>query len=530
MVHAASSPVITMPGGGQCVANKIVVLTNPGTPALRVGPVESTPIGVESLDRLCRFHAVIETAPFYPGIARKPALADLVSRLYIFTFADGVDIAAAANDFQNDPAIQAASLLGVPEPFYIPNDPRAGDQWYLAHTQAYQAWDIVRGDTTGHSIIGIVDTGVSWGHPDLAPNIWINAAEDVNGNGIFDNADNDGTDADSNGFIDDVVGWDFADSDNDPTEELDHGTAVAGVASEATDNGLMGAAIGFSARIMCVKGTMEFDPGELYQGVIYAVDNGAQIVNCSWGSLYNYSEVEQEIINAVWQEDVLVIAAAGNDDSTRVYPAAYEHVMAVTSTDANDRKAMFGGYGSWVDISAPGTNIWTTYGQSDFVSYSGTSFSAAMVSGLAALIRAWRPNLTNDQTEALIEAAADTIDHLNPNLRGMLGAGRINCYSWLAMVGNIDPEPLPQDFTLMQNYPNPFNARTTIDYSVAGESDVTFLIYNILGELVERVELGRQIPGRHRLAWDASALSSGVYLYGIRVGERLATKRCVLVK
>jgi subtilisin family serine protease len=318
----------------------------------------------------------------------------------------------------------------------VPNDPRVSDQWYIEYTDAYNGWDIVRGDTTRHSLIGIIDSGVHWDHPDLAPNINVNPAEDANHNGVFDSGDNNGVDNDGNGFVDDVVGWDLGDSDNNPVDDAaPHGTAVAGCASEVTDNGLRGAAIGFAARILCVKVFQGGMPTAGYQGMVYAADNGANVINCSW-AIPSYSQAEQEIINAVWQSGALIVASAGAfSDSTRVYPAAYEHVMAVTSTDQTDHKASFASYGSWVDICAPGIDIWTTYGSSDFVNYSGTSFSTAMVSGLAALVRAWYPDLSNDETEDLIKISADTIYHLNPGYRGLLGSGRINCANWITARG-----------------------------------------------------------------------------------------------
>lgn len=428
VAQAANAQISQLPNGAKYIANKIIVVNENGAPSYLIGQSRSAiaVTGVASVDELCRQIGVLDVAPFYPGILRNPILKEEISRFYIFTLANGVDAFSVLSRFEADPNIKIAELYSVPELCYTPNDPRYPDQWYLPFTHADSAWNTVRGDTTRHSIIGIVDSGVHWDHPDLTGNIWINAAEDINHNGIFDSGDHNGIDDDNNGFIDDVVGWDFGDSDDDPVDDVaPHGTAVAGCASEVTDNGLRGAAIGFSARIMCLKMSSNG-----YQGIVYAADNGAKIINCSW-SLLTFSQAEQDIINTVWQTGALVIASAGgNGNTTPVYPAAYDHVMAVAATDQSDQRASFSGYGSWVDICAPGVNIWTTFGSSDFVEYSGTSFSTGIVSGLAALIHALLPTLINDEIEQLIEDSADSI----PNNNGLLGAGRINCVAWIPTV------------------------------------------------------------------------------------------------
>lgn len=530
---SAGQDLQALPNGDNYVANRVIVALEYGAPKLTVdrtihGIAES---GVQSIDDLCKEMGVSRIEPFYRGRLTKPALVREASRMYIFTLADGLDAAELGDEFSSCPEIDYASLYMSPKLHYIPNDPRTVDQWYLAYTQAYEGWDIVRGDTTKYSIIGIVDSGVHWGHSDLTANIWINAAEDANHNGRFDNGDNDGIDADSNGFIDDVVGWDFGNDDNQPSDDASpHGTAVAGCASEVTDNNLRGAAIGFSARLMCVK--VFSDQGGIpnaYQGILYAAENGAQIINCSWGTL-SFNQAEQNLINAAWQTGALIIASAGaQQDTTRNYPAAYNHVMAVAATDANDHKAVFSGYGTWVDICAPGTNIWTTYGESDFVEYSGTSFSTALVSGLAALVRAWYPYLTNDEVEQLIESSADTIYHLNPGYRGLLGAGRINCHNWISTGVNEEPV-IPSRLVLWQNYPNPFNATTSIRYALPRESEVTFDIFNIVGQKVVSLGIGVQPAGVHTLNWDGDRLSSGIYFYRISAAGLSEMRRCILQK
>jgi subtilisin family serine protease len=511
---AADFAIGVLPDGAGYYTDKIVIIGKIDSPPFITGESVSglALSGVPSVDDLCRQYGVIRIEPFYPGRLKHPALARELSRIYIFTLAEDADARLLLDKFASDPNLESADLYGAPEPCFIPDDPRVTDQWHLQHTNAYGAWDIVRGDTTRHAVIGIVDSGIYWNHPDLAGNIWVNAAEDANGNGIFDPADNNGTDADSNGFIDDVIGWDLGDNDNDPVESssMIHGTPVAGAASEVTNNDFQGAAIGFRARLMPIKVFNSLGQlAQAYQGMIYAGDNGAQVINCAWGLRGPYSQAEQNIINALHDEDVLVIAsAAGFGDTVRVYPGAYDHVMAVASTDRNDHRASFSGHGTWVDICAPGVDILTTYPQNQFATYSGTSFSAAQVSGLAALIRAWYPQLPVDFVETLIEVSADSI----PGNNGLLGAGRINCYNALAIISASDPAT-PDAFSLSQNYPNPFNAATVIRYVLPSMSDVRIDIYDILGKRVETLRDARQSSGAHSIIWSPRNSSSGLYFF-----------------
>jgi len=527
---AASDFVIgLLPNGAKYYPNKIIVMNESDAPLYQTG-VSSAGVayaGVLSVDELCRQCGVVRIGPFYPGILRNPELARLASRLYIFTLREGTDSFGLLDRFAADPNIEVAEIYSIPELCYVPNDPDIIDQWHLERVMAYQAWDIVRGDTTRHSVIGIIDTGVHWDHPDLTANIWINAAEDVNHNGVFDQGDNDGMDADSNGFIDDVVGWDFGTNDNNPVDDaLPHGTSVAGCASEVTDNGYRGAAIGFSARIMCVNAFQGGMPTAGYQGMLYAADNGADIVNCSWAVRGQYSQAEQDIIDALYDMDVMVVASAGAySDTVRVYPAAYDHVMAVASTDLNDHRATFSGYGSWVDICAPGVDLLTTYGQNQMSVYTGTSFSTAQVSGLAALIRAWYPQMPGDFVETLIEVTADTI----PGDNGLLGGGRINCYNALLLISASDPIT-PEAFFLAQNYPNPFNASTTIRYTLPAAAVVRIEIYDIMGRRIETLIDSPQDAGPHAVLWTPENAPSGVYFYKISAGEYSNRRPMVLLK
>lgn len=528
---AADTLPVAEDSSGKYLADRLIVVCEYGSPLLITGESQSNIAvsGIESIDLLCRKYDVTRIEPFYPGKLRHPALIREVSRMYIFYFAEPTDVLALIPDFSADSHIDFAERYDIPEPCYVPNDPDISDQWYLEHTDAYLAWDTVRGDTTKNAIIAIVDTGVYWDHPDLAANIWINSAEDVNQNGVFDSGDNDGIDADSNGYIDDVIGWDLGVNDNNPAEEEPyHGTAVAGTASEVTNNGIDGASIGYSARLMCVKASNHQNQLTMcYQGIVYAADQGANIINCSWGNM-SYQQSSQNILNAVYEEGVLVVAGAGgHGDTTRTYPGGYDHVIAVGATDQTDHITQFSGRGDWVDIYAPGIDILTTWGQSSQTTFSGTSFSAPMVCGLAALIKCWYPEYSPDDIEETIKSSANSIGYINPSYSYAI---RLNCNNWLLTGIEESPTIEPKLFTLLQNYPNPFNSQTEIRFDLVSESDVSISLFDISGRRVLEHPCGVLNAGFHSIRIDGKGMASGVYFYRLQSAGISAVRKCLLLK
>jgi subtilisin family serine protease len=359
-----------------------------------------------------------------------------LSKYYFIKYSDNIDPFEVAKIFSQSSLVEYAEPQFIRKTNYTPNDYyfTQGVQWAIKKIQAEQAWDITKGSSS--VIIGIVDTGIDWNHPDLANNIWINTKE----------IPNNGKDDDNNGFIDDVRGWDFGGMgngdtptpDNDPNEDRsDHGTHVAGIASAVTNNNIGVAGVGFNCKLMAVKVSQDSrrdNNGQSlvifgYQGIVYAADNGAQIINCSWGG-GGYSKFEDEIIQYVTQKGALVVAAAGNNGTFResYYPAAYNHVLAVAATDANDLKASFSNYGYYVDVCAPGTQIISTWRGNNYVYLEGTSMSSPHVAGVAALVKSVFPNYTPDQVAEKVRVSCDKIDDKNTLYAGKLGFGRINAY------------------------------------------------------------------------------------------------------
>ncbi len=254
--------------------------------------------------------------------------------------------------------------------FYVPNDPGYANQWALPKIQAPQAWDLTRGSSTIR--IAILDTGIDQDHEDLRAKIVAN----VNFT--------------TSRTVDDRHG---------------HGTHVAGIAAAITDNGRGIAGVGFHTSLMNVKVLDDTGSGQyswIANGIIWAADNGAHVINMSLGGSATSSTLESAVKYAYSKGAVLVAAAGNSNTSSPSYPAYYAECIAVAATDQNDAKASFSNYGSWVDIAAPGVSIYSTLpnhpnriGVRNYGSLSGTSMAAPHVAGVAALIKARYPTMTN---------------------------------------------------------------------------------------------------------------------------------------
>ncbi|UCE08146.1 MAG: S8 family serine peptidase, partial [bacterium] len=436
--------------------------------------------GIPSVDAKIAKWNIKEIKKIFPHKTppTNPVIPDL-SRIYQLNFSAEQDVMEIIDDFSTDNNIEYA------EPRYFHytnadvNDPLYPQQLHLPQVKADSAWDISQGDRS--VIISIIDTGVDWDHEDLAANIWSNANEaigDANGDGFpgIQGVDDDGDglidedsqglqpgelgytndladDDDENGFVDDVRGWDFVDvplewepndqpvpgedgrdEDNDPSDFDGHGTHCAGIASAVTNNKIGGAGIGWNCTIMPVRvgyvpvgGTGGIRWG--YEGIVYATDNGADIISLSWGGS-GYSQYAQEVINYAFASGTVVVAAAGNDDSQALhYPSAYDNAIAVAYTISYyDQKAGDSNYGTWVDICAPGTNVLSTVPNNQYDRKAGSSMACPLVAGTAGLVKSLHPDWDNQHIAIHLGETADNIDDLNPNYAGLLGRGRVNAY------------------------------------------------------------------------------------------------------
>ncbi len=337
---------------------------------------------------------------------------------------------------QKIPYIEFAERIPLYKKFYTPNDLHP-DQWNLRTVQAEGAWDLSQGNPDVW--VAMVDDAVLTTHEDLAANIWQNTNEIPNNN----------IDDDGNGYIDDVIGWDSGDNDNDPNppntgdDSFSHGTHCAGIVSAATDNNRAIAAIGFNVTIIPVK-TADDATASLVgaiEGVEYAIAAGAHVISMSWGG-GPQSQTDQDIFNVAHDRRITLVAAAGNDNTdTPMYPASYNHVISVGASDPDDRKASFSNYGATIDIMAPGVQIYssTAVNESSYDSWDGTSMACPLVSGLAGLMLSLDPSLHPDKIEECLKQTADNIDALNQQYVGQIGAGRVNALQAMMCVPS---EPL----------------------------------------------------------------------------------------
>nr|WP_261360822.1 S8 family peptidase [Aeoliella straminimaris] len=362
----------------------------------------------------------------------------------------GLAMEDALEVYRADPNILYAEPNYTLRITQLPNDPAFTDMWGLensgqsggttdADIDANWAWDVTTG--SGNTVVAVIDTGVDYNHPDLASNMWVNAGE-IPGDGI----DNDG-----NNYVDDVFGYDFINHDGDPMDDQGHGTHVAGTIGAAGNNGLGVTGINWNVQVMALKflgadgsGTTQ----DAIEAIYYARDNGADVINASWGG-DPYSQALYDAIAATRDADQIFVAAAGNgnlfgiginNDDTPFYPSGYEleNILSVAATDHNDQLATFSNYGATtVDLAAPGVNILSTVIGTGYDYNSGTSMAAPHVAGVAALVSDLNPSWTSDQ---VIQQILSSVDPL-PNLQGLVSTGgRLNVAS---AVGNPEPPPPP---------------------------------------------------------------------------------------
>lgn len=252
-------------------------------------------------------------------------------------------------------------------PNAIPNDQYYRDyQWNLPIIGLESGWDISEGSE--NVIVAVVDTGVDLEHPDFQGQL--------------------------------VQGYNVVEDTNNPDDDNGHGTHVAGIISAATNNGEGIAGISWYSKIMPIKGIGSDGSGtafDIASGIRWAVDHGASVINLSVGN-YTPSDVLHEAVRYAFDRDVVLVSASGNDNTQQPgYPAAYPEVLAVGAVDYTGQRASFSNFGDYLDVVAPGVDIASTFPDNQYAALSGTSMASPHVAGLAALLRAANPDLTNQE-------------------------------------------------------------------------------------------------------------------------------------
>jgi subtilisin family serine protease len=311
-----------------------------------------------------------------------------------------VELPASANahvvaeTLSKHPHIKFAEVDQKVAPAMAVNDPSVGSEWHIPKIGAPTAWDISQGSGV---TIAILDSGVYGAHPDLASNI--------------------------------VAGWNVYNNTSDTSDICGHGTAVAGTAAAAGNNGIGVAGVSFSSKIMPIRIAYLDSTGSCYayfstmaSGINYAADHGARVANLSYSGAAGSSTVQSAAQYMINKGGITTVAAENNN--TNPGYAENASVFTISATDQNDAKASFSSYGSYVDLSAPGNYILTTDRSGGYSTWSGTSFSAPVVGGVAALMFSANPSISPSQVMSILEATA--VDLGTPGYDIYFGNGRVN--------------------------------------------------------------------------------------------------------
>ncbi|MBP7051186.1 MAG: S8 family serine peptidase [Phycisphaerae bacterium] len=417
------------------------------------------------------------------------------------------DVESLCEELAADPAVEFAQPNYIYHICQTPNDPEFPDQYAHQLIQMEDAWDISTGSRD--VVVAILGTGTDVNHPDLKDNIWVNAGE-IPGNQIDD---------DGNGFVDDVHGWNFRTGDGDMEPWDSHETQVAGVIAAVGNNGKGVVGVNWQCSVMVLQLSEDFKSDDVAGSLDYAAANGARIVNMSFGGDEfgpAGDVVVRTAIDSAYEQGVLLVASAGNSDTSRVvFPAGYPNVLAVASTNGEDVKTGHSTFGNWVDIAAPGTDIVTTTVNEKYVATAGTSFSSPYVAAVAALLFAHRPDLTSLEARAILENTTDPVYYgdVDPNA-GYIGTGRVNAYS--ALLAADEPQPLGEVFSPAANqvYASDGNA---IDLCVFAYGDTYRLDYRVYGVPAWTAICAGDAPSDPNALVRLSLPNPGVGTYELRI-------------
>ena len=394
----------------------------------------------------------------------------IVPGLTLVKLPAGVTVEAAQSSLNQSPDILYAEPNYKRQLAAIPNDQRFGELWGMhnigqtggtagADVNAPEAWEIHTGSSD--IIVAVTDTGVDYNHPDLMGNMWVNTAE-LNGT--------PGVDDDGNGYIDDIYGYDFGDNDSDPMDDAPfiagHGTHVSGTIGAVGNNGIGVAGVCWDVGIMACK--IADANGDLVNAAIissiqYAINNGADVINASWGGYY-YSQADYDVIRAAGNAGVLFVAAAGNeawdnDSFLPHYPSSYnlDNIIAVMATDHDDLRSIWwpgfseSNYGAGsVDLAAPGSGILSCFPGGGYVQMGGTSMACPHVAGACALMWSLDPSLSYLEIKDLLLLTADKI----PALEDLcVTEGRLNLHRALENIitDTLAPLPDPAEWSVIKS-------------------------------------------------------------------------------
>jgi thermitase len=375
-----------------------------------------------------------------------------------------------------EPDITAHALATTNDPYFT-----NGSQWYLSKMQVPSAWDFSTGAPS--VVVAVLDTGVRASHPDLSGKV--------------------------------LAGRDFADNDSDPTDENGHGTAVAGLIGAVSGNGTGMASVAWKTSILPVRVLGRDGSGshsDIADGIVWATDQGADVINLSLGGTGSSSTL-QNAINYAWSKGVVIVAAAGNSgDSVPSYPGACTNVVAVSATNSSDARTSWSNYGSYVDIAAPGENILTLSGSSGYEAMDGTSFSSPLTAGVVALMRAANPSLSNANIVNALLANADDLGASGKD--DDFGYGRVNSRRAVAAVGGAASAVDATAPTVTINSPSAgatVSGVVGVNASATDNTGVTRIELHIGGSLY-----AQSISSSTTFSWNTGNFIDGTYTLEVR--------------
>lgn len=417
-----------------CVAALLTALSAaPASARVPFGDQAAGPTAVPG-ELIVRFKRVAGSTPRSRALASAASTAENqlpLARTRLVRVDGGKrEVARAIARLEADPSVAYAEPNYIRHRRTVPNDPRFSALWGAQVIGAPRAWDTTTGSRS--VTIAVADDGIDFDHPDLNANIWSNPAE-MGGNLAIN-----GKDDDRNGYVDDWRGWDFADRDNWPRPELEygeiayHGTHVAGILGAVGNNGIGATGVNWSVSIMPLR---IFDSkgytttARIVKAFRYAAQNGARVVNASWGGS-GRSRTERNAIGK--RRKVLFVAAAPNRridiDVKRDFPCDYpvRNLVCVTASNRLSQIAGFAGFGDRnVDIAAPGVGILSTVPGGGYESVGGTSMATPQVAGAAGLVAAANPSLGSRRIRSILLASANRLG----GLLGLVATGQLDAHA-----------------------------------------------------------------------------------------------------
>ena len=489
--------------------------------------VKLNPISTDTqLIKFCKVLGAESVKPIFS--LDTPAGKDpTLSRIYQIRFPKGIASEQLQPKFLEQPFVNEVEMNRLNRfcSETTPNDARFSEQWNLTSMNVSEAWQLEKGEPS--VVVAVVDSGIQIDHPDIENQLWHNSNE-IPSNGVDD---------DRNGYVDDIIGWDFSDAptlnghgdwvnrDNQPYDETGHGTQVSGIIAAETDNGIGIAGIAPNCRIMSLRAGFRVGGGSFLQNddvaaaIVYAADNGAKVINLSLGDTVNAFLI-RDAVEYAYNRGCLLIAAAGNSSEPfSLFPAALQNVISVA---ALDRDWQLGGsnFGSSIGIAAPGEDILTTdlfvngMLEDDGYGYkSGTSMAAAHVSGVAALLFSANPSCSNLQVK-------QWLTHTTRQLRipQLVGAGLIDAYAALTAtdepIANIEINQIHKDnmVEISGSAGGTGFLQYWIDYGISETPDLWFPIL-----------LPQTDPKYNTLLheWDISHLDEGIYTLRLSVKSEI---------